>query len=261
MPMTLTWQETNIGETSHEVYRTDVSYPNPALLPAPIAVLGANAVSYVDNDVIEGNVYYYRVAAVRGGDRVYSSELAAQAEVEPIELPPSLGEPWKGGFFAGTVAIGGINYHVILAPKSSEAAGLKWKTTSTDTAGTGSATDGALVLTSAIVAAGIANHPAAQYCNDYVNGGFDDWVLPCNIVMLLLSRNLNPNSAATPDPFKAGQAQAFNTAHPANYYWTCHTAAPATAGAGRPSSPTTWNYDKQTTTVTTRPIRLHVAGY
>lgn len=78
MPITLTWNDTNTTETGHKVYRSQ-SPMTVGSLPAPIATLGANVTSYTDNDVVAGQTYYYRVAAVRNASEAVSSEITVQA--------------------------------------------------------------------------------------------------------------------------------------------------------------------------------------
>jgi hypothetical protein len=101
-------------------------------------------------------------------------------------IPAVLGEAWGGGYFAGYIshtADGNPTHALIVAPRATGATGssyplttnLQWKTTATTTSGTGSAFDGA-VNTAAMVTAGIADHPAAQFLRKNLSiGGFTDW--------------------------------------------------------------------------------------
>lgn len=68
-----------------------------------------------------------------------------------------------------------------------------WKTTSTNTAGTNGTTDG-LVNTNAMVAAGIANHPAAQFCVNKSPSG--TWYLPASSEFVLVWTNSTANGGA-----------------------------------------------------------------
>ena len=103
-------------------------------------------------------------------------------------IPAVLGEPWGGGYFAGYIshtADGNPTHALIVAPRLEGATGtgytlttmLAWKTTDTNTAGTTSLFDGA-ANTAAMVTAGIADHPAANFCKNLSIGGFTDWYLP-----------------------------------------------------------------------------------
>jgi hypothetical protein len=70
---------------------------------------------------------------------------------------------------------------------------LAWKTANTTTAGTTSAFDGA-VNTAAIVTAGIADHPAANFCVGLSIGGFTDWYLPSRFELDIAYFNLKPGT-------------------------------------------------------------------
>jgi hypothetical protein len=89
-------------------------------------------------------------------------------------IPTVIGEPFGGGYFAGYIshtADGNPTHALIVAPRATGATGtsytlttnLRWKTTNSVTAGTDSSFDGA-ANTAAMVTAGIADHPAAQFC-------------------------------------------------------------------------------------------------
>jgi hypothetical protein len=102
---------------------------------------------------------------------------------------PAIGEAYQGGFYAGLYSINGngiATHALIVAPAATGArgaaqygisTGLAWKTTTTTTTGANSTFDGVANM-NAIITAGIANHPAAEWCHNLVIGGFDDWYLP-----------------------------------------------------------------------------------
>jgi hypothetical protein len=121
-------------------------------------------------------------------------------------IPAVIGEEFGGGYFAGYIshtADGSPTHALIVAPKATGATGtgytlttnLGWKTTNTGTAGTGSAFDGA-ANTAAMVTAGIADHPAANFCVNLSIGGFTDWYLPSRFEMDIAYFNLKPNTQA-----------------------------------------------------------------
>jgi hypothetical protein len=72
---------------------------------------------------------------------------------------------------------------------------LAWKTANTTTAGTTSNFDGA-ANTAAMVTAGIANHPAANFCVGLSIGGYSDWYLPSRYELDIAYFNLKPSTAA-----------------------------------------------------------------
>ena len=165
------------------------------------------------------------------------------SKLEDLGLLPGIpGTPYGGGFYAGRIKIGADTYLVIFAPKASGEALLQWKTDQTATTGTTSTWDGA-ANTAAMIAAGAAAHPAAQFCKGLTIGGYTDWVLPAKDQLELLYRNLKPDTTAnitssganpSSDPvgsnytagspaqteiaaFKTGGAEAFSTGA---VYWS-----------------------------------------
>ncbi len=122
------------------------------------------------------------------------------------QYPAVLGEPWGGGYFAGYIshtADGNPTHALIVAPRATGATGtgyavtttLAWKTANTTTSGTTSDFDGA-ANTAAMVTAGIANHPAAEFCVNLSIGGFTDWYLPARYELDIAYFNLKPGTQA-----------------------------------------------------------------
>lgn len=120
--------------------------------------------------------------------------------------PAVIGEPWGGGYFAGYIshtADGNPTHALIVAPRATGATGngytlttfLSWKTANTTTAGATSSFDGA-TNTAAMVAAGIADHPAANFCVGLSIGGFTDWYLPARYELDIAYFNLKPGTQA-----------------------------------------------------------------
>jgi hypothetical protein len=117
-----------------------------------------------------------------------------------------LGIPFGGGYFAGYIshtADGNPTHALIVAPAATGATGtgytlttmLQWKTTETTTAETNSGFDG-LANTAAMVTAGIANHPAAEFCVNLNIAGYTDWYLPARFELEIAYFNLKPSTAA-----------------------------------------------------------------
>ena len=161
-----------------------------------------------------------------------------------IVLPP-IGAAYEGGFFAGAISqtANGVATHLlIMAPYATGYTFAQWKTTNTTTAGTGSPFDGA-ANTAAMVTAGIALHPAAQFCTGLSIGGYTDWYLPAPDELDIAYYNLKPTTddndtsfginyysvptrnstytAGTPAQttvaaFQLGGAEALDS----NYYWS-----------------------------------------
>ena len=121
-------------------------------------------------------------------------------------IPAVIGESFGGGYFAGYIshtADGNPTHALILAPRATGATGTgytlttnpQWKTSQTTTTGTTSAFDGA-ANTTAMVTAGIADHPAAEFCVNLSIGGFTDWYLPARFELDIAYFNLKPSTAS-----------------------------------------------------------------
>jgi hypothetical protein len=109
---------------------------------------------------------------------------------------PAIGSAFGGGFFAGQISTAGngiADYNLIAAPQSSGETNVQWKTTGTTTAGTTSVIDGP-ANTAAMIAAGAANHPAADFCNGLSIGSFSDWYMPAKNELEVCYFNLKPNT-------------------------------------------------------------------
>lgn len=159
-------------------------------------------------------------------------------------VPSEPGTPFGGGYYAGLISIEGQVFALVVAPKSAggeSLVNLRWKSNNTSTAGTDSRNDG-WSNTQAMIAAGISNHPAAQFCVNLTIGGYTDWYLPSQDELEILYRNFKPttqanntNSGANPssvpptsnytsgDPaqtsallFQEGNVEAFHD----SYYWS-----------------------------------------
>jgi hypothetical protein len=115
-----------------------------------------------------------------------------------------LGIPFGGGYFAGYIshtADSNPTHALIVAPRATGATGtgytlttnLAWKTATTTTSGTSSTFDG-VANTAAMVTAGIADHPAAEFCKNLSIGGFTDWYLPSRYELDIAYFNLKPTT-------------------------------------------------------------------
>jgi len=123
----------------------------------------------------------------------------------PTEVP-NVGDAFLGGFFAGYIshtANGVATHALIVAPKATGASGTgytlttnyAWKTTQSTTAGTTSTFDGR-ANTDAMITAGIALHPAAEFCVNLNIGGYTDWYLPATLELEIAYFNLKPTTTS-----------------------------------------------------------------
>jgi hypothetical protein len=127
------------------------------------------------------------------------------------KFPAVIGEPFGGGFFAGYIshtADGSPTHALIVAPRETGATGsgytlttnLAWKSPASATTGTTSVYDG-LANTTAMVTAGISDHPAAQFCVNLSIGGFTDWYLPARLELDIAYFNLKPGTSSSNTAF------------------------------------------------------------
>lgn len=120
--------------------------------------------------------------------------------------PANIGLPVGGGYFGGLIshtADGNPTHALIVAPAATGATGtgytlttnLAWKTSDTATTGANSLFNGAANM-AAMVAAGISNHPAAQFCTGLTIGGFNDWYPPAQLEHDIVYFSLKPTTTA-----------------------------------------------------------------
>lgn len=76
--VTLMWEDLNMIENGHRVYRskTPMDINN---MPLPTKTLGKNLTVYEDNDVIDGEYYYYIVSAFTDKYEEFSNEIYTKA--------------------------------------------------------------------------------------------------------------------------------------------------------------------------------------
>lgn len=126
-----------------------------------------------------------------------------RVKIEIPDPPASIGEPYEGGFYAGRIWHPAGLSALVVAPKAlGGEAPRVWKTSDTTTVGTDSISDG-WANTQAMATAGLANHPAAQFCRGLSIGGFNDWYLPSKDELEILYRNFKPTTTSNNTSFGA----------------------------------------------------------
>ena len=125
-----------------------------------------------------------------------------------------LGSPLGGGFFAGEMTIDGVLYALVVAPKAEgERLSLPYKKKSFDAFDVTDSDDDGMANNERI---SDANHPAAKFCRSLIIGEQADWYLPSRDELAMLQRNLGPRRKNTPELFREGAAEAFET----DWYWS-----------------------------------------
>jgi hypothetical protein len=110
--------------------------------------------------------------------------------------PGAIGSAYQGGFYAGSISTTGdgvATHYLVVGPLSSTNTSLVWKTSASATTGTDSFIDGP-ANTAAMIAAGAADHPCADFCNNLVVGGYDDWYMPARNELEVCYFNLKPTT-------------------------------------------------------------------
>jgi hypothetical protein len=126
--------------------------------------------------------------------------------VGDVLVLPAIGDALQGGFYVGLIshtADGNPTHALIVAPRATGATGfgypvatsLTWKTSNTNTPGSASVFDG-VANTNAIISAGIADHPAAEFCVNLSVGGYTDWYLPAQFELDIAYHNLKPTTTS-----------------------------------------------------------------
>ena len=122
------------------------------------------------------------------------ARIMMQAAAGVKKGPTEIGQEFEGGFYAGNIVEGGIEYYIIVAPKSSgESSSKQFKTSLT------AAPSAARTLNNGPAASSSMNsatYPAAQFCEALTIGGFSDWYLPARDELELCYRNLKPTTTA-----------------------------------------------------------------
>lgn len=121
--------------------------------------------------------------------------LAGASFAKPV---PIIGSAYGGGYFAGQISTAGngvADYNLVVAPVSSGQNSSKvWATSQVNVSGTSSVIDGP-GNTAAMIAAGAAAHPAADFCDQLTIGGFSDWYLPARNELEVCYYNLKPTTS------------------------------------------------------------------
>lgn len=108
--------------------------------------------------------------------------------------PTVFGEEYGGGYYAGNIMQGGVEYYIIVAPKASgQSSSLQWYASDrvspaeTVTINNGAASSASM---------NISGYPAAQFCEGLNINGYTDWYLPARDELELCYRNLKPTTRA-----------------------------------------------------------------
>lgn len=117
------------------------------------------------------------------------STLAKLLMAAGASAPTEVGTPWGGGYYVGRMKNGTNTYALVVSPKEGEGSYAFRSPALATLAGMTSTWNGAANMAD-MVALGIGNFPAANFCRNLRIGGFDDWVLPAAQQLELVFRYL-----------------------------------------------------------------------
>ncbi len=150
-----------------------------------------------------------------------------QQGVWPVP-PPTIGQAYGGGFYAGNINVSGTQYYLIVAPKASgENSSRTWGGYGTTT-GITSVINGP--TNSASLAALGASYEAAVFAEGLTIGGYSDWYLPAQNELEVLYYFLKPTTTAN-DTGSGSNANAVSP-EPISTNYTSGSPAQTSAGIG-----------------------------
>ena len=125
-------------------------------------------------------------------------QMQAKAAGNWTGIPPSIGDAYQGGFFAGQIGVSGVATHnLVVGPvASAQSTSIKWKNANTATPGADSDIDGPQNTADMVADGNSTVYPAAHFCNDLVIGGFSDWYMPAKNELEVCYYNLKPTTTS-----------------------------------------------------------------
>jgi len=152
------------------------------------------SITLTNKDLDQGEEYEFS-ARHRGTSGSISDFASTTATTLASFGPTTLGEPYEGGFYMGTIA--GTQY-MIVSPAASGSACCQWKTELTSTPGTDSTIDGG---NNTYPALANTTHPAGNFTATASINGYDDWYLPASEELFQLYQN---GAGTASDPLPSG---------------------------------------------------------
>lgn len=140
----------------------------------------------VDAGVLSGNLFArVRYISVDNIVSDYSETRSFSAESPPTVI----GQSFAGGFYTGTLNVGGTCYYYVVSPNATGCAACQWKTGASPTPGTCDLGNGYLNTYPALAN---ATHPAGNWTATRTISGFTDWYLPSKneAITLMFTQNM-----------------------------------------------------------------------
>jgi hypothetical protein len=181
-------------------------------------IVSGNSVSYTTSVSLQPVTHYWRVR-YQDIDGVWS-EWSNPTSFNPNNIPPTyLTQPYRGGYYIGTIDIGNNNcYYLIVAPNSlGGSTSCFWKVTGTLTTGASSFCDGYLNTYGAL---NNTTHPAGNWTATRTINGYSDWYLPSLNELRTIIRNNKSFSVDGSELFTRGFLYWSSTQDNAINAWT-----------------------------------------
>jgi hypothetical protein len=213
---------------------------------SPGGLTGTGTSPITVSGLTTGTAYTFTVRATNASGAGPAS--AASNSVTPV---PAIGSAFGGGFYAGQIGTGGVATHyLVVSPKASGEQSSLTYANSAGTTGSDSNINGP-ANTATLMALGGSNYPAANFCNNLVTGGFDDWYLPAINELKVCYVNLKPGTANNVTTLASGEnpnsipvrTTAYTTSDPAQ---TTVAAFQITTGAESFTNNSYWGNEKAT---------------
>lgn len=87
----LKWKDVNDIEVGYKVYRS-ISPMDIQNMPSPIGIIDNNETEFIDGNVIDGGVYYYRISAYTPNAEEYSEELYVYVDHTKVNVHDIFGD-------------------------------------------------------------------------------------------------------------------------------------------------------------------------
>lgn len=152
--------------------------------------IAATSSNVIPSTLPQLETFYWRARYISNAD--VFSEYSDATSFTTKAIPTVIGESFGGGFYTGTVDIGGgVCYYLILAPNATGCACCPWKCTQTLSPGTTSGTNGYANTYDGMLD---ANHRAGNWTATRTINGFSDWYLPSynELGQMVSSKNSMP---------------------------------------------------------------------
>jgi hypothetical protein len=185
----------------------------------------SSASSPIAVTILTAGTYTFTVVANSTSGNSIASATSSSYLITP---PPTIGQAYGGGFYAGKINVSGTQYYLIVAPKASGEAYTKWSV-SYETTGITSDIDGP--TNSASLAALGESYQAANFCEGLTIGGYTDWYLPAKNELEVLYYFLKPTNTHANSTGSGSNANAVSP-EPISTNYTSGSPAQTIAGIG-----------------------------